>query len=305
MRKEIDRKVLFVGNGFNRLSNADSWKDMLMQLGECARIKNINYNVDEDKPFPLLYEEIYNTALGERPGSEVEKEMLDIIKSSVSRMTLNEYHERLANMNCHDIITTNYDTLIEQALSGGQRSAWRNAGIVNENRYSIFRHTNVNGKNVWHIHGIAETTNTIMMGYEHYAGALQKMRNYITDGGGYVNYKEPSLAKRLTGQNDNIFSWIDHYFLSNIYIVGFGHGFSEYHLWWLLSYRARRVASKKHVGGRVHYYSPRHKSDGLCQNDRRRNELLRALGVVVHEIDYKDKERRDYYTEILSKLRDI
>lgn len=58
----MNNKVLLLGNGINRLSNDHSWSDLLdaliKEIGKSEVITN-----REEKPFTLLYEEIYMRAI--------------------------------------------------------------------------------------------------------------------------------------------------------------------------------------------------------------------------------------------------
>lgn len=49
------------------------------------------------------------------------------------------------------------------------------------------------------------------------------------------------MLDRLQNNDGEIFSWIDHIFMSDVYIVGLGLDYSEIDLWWLLDRRQRML----------------------------------------------------------------
>ncbi len=53
--------ALLVGNGVNAASKGVSWKDLLNKIVKLCNCRDLQ--TDEDKPFPLFYEEIFLTAI--------------------------------------------------------------------------------------------------------------------------------------------------------------------------------------------------------------------------------------------------
>ena len=76
-----------------------------------------------------------------------------------------------------------------------------------------------------------------MLGYDHYAGNLQKIRNYITASIRHDNQRLESIIKsdrRDPESLENPISWVDLFLTRNVHILGFGLDFSELDIWWLL-----------------------------------------------------------------------
>jgi len=88
-------------------------------------------DIHEKKTFPLLYEEIFLSALRHRRIEE--KYLKTFIASQVSTISQNEIHESIRAMQPAHVMTTNY----EYALQGTVPA--KNTGVVAETLYSIFR----------------------------------------------------------------------------------------------------------------------------------------------------------------------
>lgn len=288
----MNKYAILVGNDINNISSGKSWKNLIDEIKAHFKVKTIN---NGDKPFPMLYEEIYLNAV--RKNEFDEKELKTYIADQVSKIDENEVHKAIRELPIKNIITTNYEYSIEGAQPG------TNDGVVKETTYSIFRRYAMDGKNFWHIHGDCNYPNSINLGFEHYCGQLQAMRNYVVSGTNYESEKvvKTSLIRRLTQGNPiDIQSWLDLFFICDIYIFGLALNFVESDLWWLLTYRARIKTSKKHkspkIDNKITYFVPKKYEE----SSKDKLDLLKAHDIRVEIIDIED--RREYYLEVLAQL---
>lgn len=145
-----------------------------------------------------------------------------------------------------------------------------------EKIYSVRRWKKIctEGKSFWlyFIHGDVRGTASIMLGLDHYGGALAKVQDYVK--GNYQikskdcnKYRQvPSIRMRLDrnvkispseyGFKDSgsgLVSWIDAFFFTNLHIIGITLDFSEIDIWWLLSRRARLRRSDL-IKNKIYYY---------------------------------------------------
>ena len=152
----MNNKVLLLGNGINRLSNEYSWSDLLDELIKATgKSEVITYR--EEKPFTLLYEEIYLRTLKHLQCKEIRlKEK--IANLVLSKFTPNEFHTKFLNLNVEHILTTNYDYNLERSSYNDHGKA---ANVLTERKYNLFRRRNVNDRYIWHIHGEADAPNSI------------------------------------------------------------------------------------------------------------------------------------------------
>jgi hypothetical protein len=99
-------------------------------------------------------------------------------------------------------------------------------------------------------------------------------------------------------ENFEIFSWVDHFFVSEMHIIGLGLNFHETDLWWLITYRARWFDKYKKIRSpnRITYHSPKKYKSKNIEKER----LLRAAGIMVEYWDYIGPE---YYKFIAEKLK--
>jgi hypothetical protein len=242
-----------------------------------------------NKPFPLLYEEIASYAV---KNNYSEKEVLKSIGDFALKIGSNNYYYDFVSL-FQRIFTTNYDYSLEKSLQRNEIPK----SETKETRYSLYRKININQKEIWHIHGEAKYPNTICLGYDHYSGYLQNIRQHLTTRGIQREIKE-SVATRLRNKKLIPNTWMEYFFISDIYIIGLDLDFVETELWWLLVYRHRLKQHKKvSIGNTIKFY------DNVAEEKKRKikHELLSALGVDV--VTYNSiKNYEHFYQKILRSL---
>ncbi|MFW0765069.1 SIR2 family protein [Trabulsiella odontotermitis] len=297
--------ALLVGNGINNLADGNSWFDVLQSLGQKYGI-TIDTN---NKPFPLAYEEIYFNILKTQYSNRTENTIKHFIADKIQTITSNDIHHQIMALDCPNIMTTNYDLAFETCLP--VLAEIKNNGIIKEQKYNVFRHHLIHDKRIWHVHGAINIANSITLGYEHYSGYLQAMRNYTATGSSYSKeaFKDlKPLIRRLSAPGDE-FSWIDNFFRRNVYIFGLTLDFVEIDLWWLLTYRERcRLLKKsdKEITNQIVYYLPA----GLAENEKSTAKiaLLESVGVTVNmqfgqNFKRSKDDEKDYYVAVIADIR--
>lgn len=190
------------------------------------------------KPFPMLYEELYLrwNAQGNMHEMQLKKKIRQLLKN----IRYNDLHKQVMELPVSEILTTNYDYNLEATLPGGVKAAPYMLPVKGS-KYSLLRRRNAEAKDkvIWHIHGEVAAPGSILLGYEQYAGYLQHIRHYMVLGKEYKELRMPALNGRLRAGDKRIFSWVDHFFLSDVFILGLSMDFVEMHLWWILDFRAR------------------------------------------------------------------
>ena len=285
-------KVLLIGNDINNINNSTSWKDLLKKI---VTISGKNIDVSEEKPFPLLYEEIYLKAL---QSNNIDEDVLKTeIAKIISEIEPNEIHEELLKLNIQNYITTNYDYVLQKILLKDKLTeTLKNEGIIKETKYSVFRHNSLQNKNFWHIHGEVNVPKSITLGFEHYGGQLQQFRNYTVSGTNYKSKKinNLSLHKRLKENLVNYDSWIDFFFKDEIHILGLKLDYVETDLWWLVTNRARfQLEKSTGFQNRIIYYCPRK------YEDRHKTEIMQANNI---EVKYLNLIGEKFYKEVIKMI---
>jgi len=288
--------VILVGNDINNVSSGYSWSDLLSDLikfvgagGKFSPLK---------EQFPLFYEEIL--AFASSSVGKSEHDVKGFIARRVIKMPQNDLHSSFSKLPIDNNLTTNYEFSLEKGLCAKKPSV-SNSGAVQEQRYSLFRKTTNDQKQFWHIHGDAQRPSSMALGYEHYAGYLQHMRNYVVDGVNYENESFKALTKRLS-ENGNFqhTSWVDFFFTHDVHIVALGLDFVEIHLWWLLTYRARAAIKRKiETSNRIIYYCPKQREDA----DQTKLRLLKGSNVEIKFFDRPNNDKNIYYCKVLRSLR--
>ena len=293
------KEVLLIGNGINNITNGYNWKNLIKSLIKKFCNGEINY---EEKPFPLLYEEILAYSL--RKGTGDENELKTFICKEIAQIEQNKCHNLIHEVKAENILTTNYDYIIEKVIDGNITHT--NAGRVDETKYSLMRRTKLENKicNVWHIHGEADNPNTVTLGYEQYAGYLQNMRAYVTQGIKYKNYDLSALNQSF--DDDCIRTWVDFFFKQNVHIIGLTLDFVEIDLWWLLVYRNRALNRKPSSSGKtgkiqnkIYYYFPISTEINLQEKNKR--EILKSANIELRGIEFKEKNWNGYYDELFER----
>ena len=264
---------LILGNGINRVAMQRGWSELLRELA-------IKFNGEdliaylEVKPLSMFIEELCaRSTLPFRKAEHIIKVEFAGLLKQIQPVGAHERICRLFNV----IMTTNYDFTIEEALAGPMHFP---SFLAPESRYSLFRRHIADKKEIWHIHGDVGRPGSMLLGFDHYAGNLQKIRNYVTDsvevkGAPWGRVGSPVKGGNLEfTENRTIYSWIDYFLRDHLHIVGLGLDFTEIDLWWLLLHKRRRL----HQTGKVFFYQV------LLDKEERETpvtSLLRSLNVQV------------------------
>jgi len=289
-------KVLLVGNDINNATSDYSWKELIDGLIKFCRIREKPDMAN--KPFPLLYEEIYLTAA--RKSRLKELEIKKFIASNTEYLEHNAIHEHVMSMEVENILTTNYDMTFEKCLPAKSGNL-TNQGIIKETLYSLFRMHHLKHTKIWHIHGSELLPRSITLGYEHYSGYLQQMRSFIASGakGIYKNKDFSPIEQRLHSGPFSHYSWVDYFFTHDVHILGLNLDFVEMHLWWLLTYRARlMVEDRISLSNKIYYYLP----EQFMESSRPKLQLFHVNGVQTISFPIRKNDKMQYYKEILDHI---
>lgn len=289
-------KVLLIGNDINNATGPYSWENLISGLMEYAKVDPAMNR--QNKPFPMLYEEIYLNAVKAHGASEAR--IKKFIASQTRNMAPNELHSLILGLGIENILTTNYDLCFEKT-GGLSELNCRNEGIVQERIFNMFRHHTISEHKIWHIHGSQTLPGSITLGYEHYGGYLQQMRNYVVSGTQktYANKNYHSIGQRINENKLSHESWVDFIFTHDVHIFGLNLDFMEMHLWWLLSYRARVIVEGRFpVSNKIYYYYP----SEYEKKSRHKLELFRVSEVETIAIkNYNDKLK--YYKAVIKQIK--
>jgi hypothetical protein len=288
MEAELRNQALLIGNGLNDVTNHYKWKDLLDDLTNFVEITQPKRN--HSKPFPLFYEEIYLSNLRKNKYSEFK--LKSLIGNKLRTFKPNEIHNRIKDLGFSEIMTTNYDYVIEEALGFDN---YENQGVVKERTYSLFRSIKKEMVRVWHIHGELGLPNSILLGYEQYSGQLQHIRNYVVSGTkeDYKNFQSRALISMIKDGTIDENSWLGLFFRQNIHIVGLSLDYTESDLWWLITFRARmKLEGRLEIKNAITYYYPKvYEADNV-----EKLELFNANDIELKPIEFE--HNLDYYNRV-------
>lgn len=313
MVKTMDNCILF-GNGLNYLSdNHVGWEELL------KKIKGIDSFENTFLPNTMIYERAllsrchYESDKSSKNVRNIESDLKSEIANLLMKQKGNSIYNELSNLNIDNYITTNYDYAFEDSIKLSDK-----VGTVhydNEKIYSIRRHkefslsASARKITLWHMHGELNNIKSIQLGLDHYCGGLSKMDSYIK--GSYVidkvhQTKASSMSDKLSGikPRDNE-SWIEHFFFSNLHIIGFSLDYSEVDIWWLLNKRARMILDNEDIENEIIFYVA---SDANPDNkiDEKWNEkkgILKNFRISIEEIPINDKNYEEFYKTAIDKIR--
>lgn len=293
----MTNRVLLIGNDINNATESYSWNDLINNLLAYAKVDGTVSL--KNKPFPLLYEEIYLNSAEKYKTSE--RRLKAYIASQTRKLKPNELHEHILDIGIDEILTTNYDLSFEKT-DGLRVRECKNKGYIKESLYSMFRFHKTKNNRIWHIHGSETAPKTITLGYEQYSGYLQQMRNYTATGTKGIYKKKDFLpfSKRLQNDQVNHECWVDFFFTHDIFIFGLNLDFVEMHLWWLLTYRARaKVENRFPIENKIYYFYPKKYES----SSKHKLQMFEVNGVrTIAEKQYGDN-KLNYYKRIIEKIK--
>lgn len=290
LESNIMKKTILFGNGINLFDGEDyvSWEDLLKQNVRKEQ------SLIEDVPNPLQFEDLLlsnkvdTTDLPKGfDGEKYSEEYLLKLKLATQlKRKSNAIYEALIKKDIDYYLTTNYEPILPRCLQDAGYELIKGNSDFTEQVYSIRRHYEYQKpdtkkvKRFCPIHGEAKYPKTIMLGYDHYCGTIGKIDDYIKgkyiDKGAENNDKLPRMIDRLSSHNcstEEIHSWIDCFFMTELHIIGFGLDFAEQDIWWLLNKRCRNLWKNKDiVNNRICFHGEINESKA---------DLLRIFGVEV------------------------
>ncbi len=204
-------------------------------------------------------------------------------------------------MGFDDIITTNYSYELESAAYGVERitdymleKIRRTTAHRAEGKYLLRTYNEVefNGHKtrIWHIHGTAKNTSSIVIGHYYYGNLLSNYKKYFDSNG--LSYQKV----QETGKDYKIRSWLDAFILGDVYSLGFGFDLSEFDLWWLLD---RKKFEKASHGG-FYYYAPYWERE----KNSVKYQLMKCFDIEVRD-GKKAVSEEDYlgfYNHVIQKI---
>jgi len=272
---------ILVGNDINSVSDSDKktdWKSLLDSISAHFEINFDDSNSDE-LPYTLLFEKILSRTRCE------EHELRTYICNYFSNLKKNSIHDLIPLINANNILTTNYDYRIESAFNfsppGGLKSFFKD---------NLFKSYPVNDQsNIWHIHGEVLCQKSITIGFNEYIENAYELYSYKMN-------SEYDFVNRLWEQSEDIYSWFDLFFLTDLYILGFNLRIEELTLWWLISHRSKQKrAGIPNIPNKITYFYPSEYNNAAVN-------LLNDLNIITVPVENHKTDKDSYYKYIVKYI---
>ena len=303
------KKVIFIGNGINRISNNLSWNNLLIELQQ-EDLQGLKVNPEplpNSLPSTLKYEFILLSSyirrkfnINDEKENDRQLKLKESIAQKMSFFIGNEIYDRLVDIPSVQFITTNYDHVLDKTLiDKGFKFVERNSSetLYNIRRFRSYEKEDSLTK-IFPIHGDIDAPKSITIDYNHYCGTVAKIDSYLK--GSYEwekGVKIVPIDKRIKNNDNYIYSWIDHFFFSDIHIIGFSLEWVEIELWWLLDKRRRYQRTGLAIDNRIIFYFTQSydKIDAdKGSEDYAKYMMLEKLGVQCRFLDFEPNNTRDY-----------
>lgn len=286
--------TLFVGNGVNYIDNtAISWNDLLKEISrEDTKL------ISDELGMTLRYE--YIDAVAEERSIEIKRAVAEKTQAKAREIVgrSKTIHAQIMGLPISTILTTNYDYSLE--LSADERFV--PVQTTKERVYSFYRKQQVGEKRICHIHGECRYPNSVCLGFEHYAGMLEKMRSRLvksTETPGSAN--KFHLHDVLTGIEGADEAWYYDLFRNDVIFLGFGFDPSEEDIWWLITYRRQL---KEQYPGLIQnrlIYLDTIPAGKRTKADEVKERVLQAMDVEI--VRQSGKTYREKYRNALSFIQ--
>lgn len=313
--------TLMIGNGLNQcLKGGLPWGDLLRQVAE-----NFNVEYRSDIPMPMEFERLINVHLQMEPidstdiYNRVKEDVANLVKTAV--FPKDAIHHELAKLKIDSIITTNYDLFLEYVWDRKFVPYIQERVAGNSTKYWNKSVGSVGGIDFFHAHGCITVPTTICLGYEHYMGTVQKIRDEINRKQKIIG--EKNIVAVLSGKIKPFNTWMEKFYTTNLHILGFGLYECEADFWWLLTHRASLYYSNENgtklIQNMIVYYDilddlPRTKEDEIKASVVRENEakkkyaLLEGMHVRVKQYRLSETKTGTYfeaYQKIIKDIREV
>ena len=300
----MKQSILF-GNGFNRLNEENpSWNDLIKSISNTV-IKGTIPN--PTKYEAILLKDYQNSNWGDDDNiqdtinnakKKQESDLKHDIAKKLESFKSNSLYGKILDMPFEHFMTTNYDNLFIKDLD--EKLFVPND--ITEKLYSIRRsyiikseENESKGRYYWPIHGYYKNPSSIMLGYDQYCGSLAKLDSFVKG-----DYKKDmgSIKQRLEdGSINDVKSWVDLFFISDVHIIGLGLDYEEIDLWWILN-RRKRIMSHTNLNNNIYYYQ-------INKEDDEKEQIFKIFGVEFVPLDKELFKDDNYIRRYEAQLNEI
>ena len=287
-------QILLLGNGINRMFEANGWGDLINKLSCNPRI---DPEIIKEVTYPLRVV----LATGDNMESQIQinKELFYGVESIDQEKPL---LESILRIPFDHILTTNYSYEIERVANGKVKADGRYCQRLARNllkkeqvekRYLLHSYNEICFEEychrIWHIHGEARKPQSIVLGHYYYGKLLSLYIDTL------AKRENKQFERQRAGESPLIESWLDAFIMGDVYVLGFGFDYSEMDLWWLLNRKKREKAQH----GKLYFYEP-------SQGNEIKHSLLEAYDAKIERLGFNAKpvKYEEFYRCAIEDIRE-
>lgn len=295
--------IFLIGNGLNRAeasSDYPSWDDLMLKIGN-----DLFSETSKTDSELLKFEQLICNALAIQPSEAVSNSINDRLME-LDSFTVGEssLHAQVWQSGVKTVLTTNFDYALERGLMhiGGYAEKDRKKYYGQETVASKLRHTKINNRNIYHIHGELDLPKSICLGQIHYAiNLLRVMEALDTQSKDANNADGFRLRDSVFIESSEIKTWAEYFFTKNIYILGLGLYECDFDLWWLISYRAKLLQDKSYpINNKIYYFNVK-----LGEDDSPAVNILKNLHVNILPQKVEGEDWRSAYSACIAHVKRV
>lgn len=284
---------LLIGNGINRCCGGISWESLLSKIAN-------RYFTSKDtvESSILAFEQLKCAVLAKNINVSSEGFAFDILKEldMLDRSLYSEIYSHFLELPIKNILTTNFDYAIEKTLTEDYQYEKYTSKVVTpqETRCSRIRHSNINEKRIFHIHGELGKKGTVCLGNVHYATNLSSIMHHLLE----YDKDNDSYVLKSSVFSDELISWAQFFFTEDIYIVGLGLYDCDMDLWWLIAYRQQlKLDGNDKIKNKIVYYYL------YEQKNQNFKDCLESMGIEVRELKIENNKWKDAYINVSNNIK--
>ena len=289
---EVRPKVLLYGNGF-AIDSFEDCSSLDKLINEWMKI--YNPDITDEQMEELYFPQRVVVATNDKVQDRVTELAAQMQQLKVNSKCY-ELYNAINKAHFDAILTPNYTNELEIAATGSYTRGRYNRTVQKPHEGGMIKqliYTNISLKQygfctpIWHIHGNAYASRTMILGQYYYAKLLKEIELYIP-----LLIQRIDRSKKYGLQKIKALSWIDYFLLRDVYIISFSMNPAELDIWYLAECKKNRWKESK-----IYFFEPEKEKI----NNTGKKALMETYGIGICTEESFDGDYYAYYLKTLAK----